>query len=442
MFDTLGIALELRAGRMNHGLAPRDSLLVVGESLFSALTSTGQFERLPLQLRLLATTGLMVERYPQDPEAQYEWADARLHYGIAARTSLQEIYDGFAKVVALDSSFGPGFLHGPMMALATGRVEVARRLSRRLLDLQPSPETAEQYELILRMTDSVPLGADSFRALLGRSSDHGLVQGAINLSYYPDSAESAAQFAREWARRSPPDRSMYASTFIAARGHLRDALAVAGKAGPNRGAKYLPWWNALLVVTGLPKPDSLSAVFARSLRGPFYRDSVPMAMGALTLWAGGADTAPLARYLKVADSLASRPDAPPGIKVEPARVRAFLALARRDSADALRQLLALPDSLYPDDVDVRFARSNLLVSARRDEEALASLEYPYWDFAMLLNPLRLLQRGRVAERLGRHETAIESYRSVLAWWRHPDPELQPYVTEAKQALSRLTAEAK
>jgi tetratricopeptide (TPR) repeat protein len=217
---------------------------------------------------------------------------------------------------------------------------------------------------------------------------------------------------------------------------------VAGKAAPNRGGKFLPWWNALLVVAGLPKPDTLSGALARTLTGPFFRDSVPMAMGAVALWAGAGDTAPLARYLRVADSLAGRPDAPPGIRLEPARVGAFLALARRDSAEALRRFLAMPDSLYGTDVDVRFARSNLLVAAHRDDEALASLENPYWDFAMVLNPLRLLQRGRVAERLGRRDTAIDSYRSVLAWWRHPDPELQPYVGEAKLALSRLTAEAK
>src|SRR5262249_28252814 len=142
------------------------------------------------------------------------------------------------------------------------------------------------------------------------------------------------------------------------------------------------------------------------------------------------------------DSLARRPDAPPGSRQEPARASAFLALARRDTADALSKLLALPDSLYGSDDDVRFARSNLLVAARRDEEALGSLENPYWDWGSPLDPLRLIQRGRVAERLERRETAIESYRSVIAIWRHPDPELQPYVTEAKQALSRLTGEAK
>lgn len=51
-----------------------------------------------------------------------------------------------------------------------------------------------------------------------------------------------------------------------------------------------------------------------------------------------------------------------------------------------------------------------------------------------------LQRGRVLERIGRREDAIEDYRFTASVWRDADPELQAYVTEARQALSRLTAE--
>jgi hypothetical protein len=35
---------------------------------------------------------------------------------------------------------------------------------------------------------------------------------------------------------------------------------------------------------------------------------------------------------------------------------------------------------------------------------------------------------------------VEDYRFTAAAWRHADPELQPYVTEARQALARLTSE--
>jgi hypothetical protein len=46
----------------------------------------------------------------------------------------------------------------------------------------------------------------------------------------------------------------------------------------------------------------------------------------------------------------------------------------------------------------------------------------------------------VAERMGDREKAARDYQYVVAVWRHADPELQPYVTEAREALTRLAAE--
>ena len=53
-----------------------------------------------------------------------------------------------------------------------------------------------------------------------------------------------------------------------------------------------------------------------------------------------------------------------------------------------------------------------------------------------------LERGRVNERLGNREKAVESYSFVAAAWRNADPELQPLVEEAKEAVARLTAEGR
>jgi hypothetical protein len=47
---------------------------------------------------------------------------------------------------------------------------------------------------------------------------------------------------------------------------------------------------------------------------------------------------------------------------------------------------------------------------------------------------------RVAERIGEREQAIQSYSWVVGMWRRPDPELEPYVAEARDGLARLTAE--
>ena len=48
-----------------------------------------------------------------------------------------------------------------------------------------------------------------------------------------------------------------------------------------------------------------------------------------------------------------------------------------------------------------------------------------------------LERGRTYERLGDTAGARTAYRTVLDLWRHADPELQPLVTEAADAVARL-----
>jgi len=51
-----------------------------------------------------------------------------------------------------------------------------------------------------------------------------------------------------------------------------------------------------------------------------------------------------------------------------------------------------------------------------------------------------LERARVAERLGDREKAARDYQYVANVWRHADPELQPYVTEAREGLTRVVGE--
>ena len=51
-----------------------------------------------------------------------------------------------------------------------------------------------------------------------------------------------------------------------------------------------------------------------------------------------------------------------------------------------------------------------------------------------------LERARLAEKLGEVAKAKQWYGYITALWRHADPELQPLVTEAREAMERLTSE--
>jgi hypothetical protein len=51
-----------------------------------------------------------------------------------------------------------------------------------------------------------------------------------------------------------------------------------------------------------------------------------------------------------------------------------------------------------------------------------------------------LELGRIAERLGERHKAAECYGFVVATWRRPDPELLPYMAQARDGLARLGVE--
>jgi hypothetical protein len=93
----------------------------------------------------------------------------------------------------------------------------------------------------------------------------------------------------------------------------------------------------------------------------------------------------------------------------------------------------------------RFTLARLLVDGRRDREAWRILQGEHRFSTLDPTPTEVLWallRGRVAERLGERERAIQSYAWVVGMWRNADPELQPYVREAREGLERLTGEEK
>jgi tetratricopeptide (TPR) repeat protein len=118
-----------------------------------------------------------------------------------------------------------------------------------------------------------------------------------------------------------------------------------------------------------------------------------------------------------------------------------LALARRDTAQASSLMLQAPDSLCPNFLPFHMFRAHLLAETGRDREAANLFDRtPLYDrdSRSAGSVLAVLQRGRVAERLGDREKAIQCYQLVLDLWRHADPELRSYLEEARAGLSRLT----
>jgi hypothetical protein len=132
----------------------------------------------------------------------------------------------------------------------------------------------------------------------------------------------------------------------------------------------------------------------------------------------------------------------------PALTRVHLALARADSAEALRRVLALPDSVYARDWRVRLLKFRLLAARERDADAANVFDAQLRVPRSPLWVLGALERARIAERRSQRESdvvvrqierarAAEYYRFVADVWSHADARLAGYVAEARTGLERL-----
>jgi len=457
--DSLTTRYQLRAGAMNHGLAPRDSFLVQADSLMTMVfegpqTLAGRWWT--YGKRAIGTLEEAVRRYPDDPELWYSLGDARFHAGMLAGESSRQSLDAFDKAIALDSTFSPAYVHPMQLGGLLEGPAGARRYALGYLRAGGGGRYAGEARAIASLLD--PATGPQRRARLVDSLS-GLASGAttgkpvlIGAEFTEatfalhDSAESDVTFARAVAAgllkqgRTAGDTvnaRAFAALALGNRGHLRAALDSGGDGIPQLAIQYL--------MLGALPPDSANQVIAG-----YTRRIANGNWSALAWWAGRGDTASITTFLQHVDSVHRKP--PPNFPPVATELvgyilqegPAYLALARHDTTAALALFEALPDTACFGSCPLDpLVRVELLAARGRDQEAARRLsEEPAFNHREPLpsDVLWSLERGRVNERLKNLDVAREAYADVVAHWAGGDPSLQGYVDEARAALQRLSPE--
>jgi hypothetical protein len=197
-----------------------------------------------------------------------------------------------------------------------------------------------------------------------------------------------------------------------------------------------------LALLGAVPAETAAAAFQRSLE----QDPASGVSGHVLIlpwFFARRDTAALGRFASLYDSLARRDSVPLAKALRQygaSAARAYATLVGGDSTVALRAFASLPDSMCEDALDgcrhEKLILSRLLRAAGEDRKAFELMKR--WTG---VDAEVVLERARLAERLGEREMAIKSYRFVAEVWRHADPELQPFVREARNGLDRVMAES-
>jgi eukaryotic-like serine/threonine-protein kinase len=423
-----------RAARFNHGLSPRDSLLVVANGEFAQLGAAQNALPFGAQLQLFATLHEGVRRYANDPEMWYALGDAQYHWGWGDKVGVpeSEVLRSFDRAIALDSAFTPAYLHAIEIGFRYG-TPTGRRYLLAYLAQSPTDYQADGMRLADRLTDPARAATPETRQILDTASIGQLGSLVPAILEWPDSGETLVGLAPYYLRAKSHDHPVDSATRLrrvasgmALRGHLRSALAT------DRTSSLL--MVALLAGDAPAATDSI--LFRQSSTGHACGDC------AISVWGMIGDTMMIQKALRIVDSLAKSPKssvAPGALQYTKALAHAYLALDRRDTVNALREFLSLPDSLCHECGWSWLTRAQLLESQGRLAEAAALLDHT----SVLNTPMGVLtefERARVAEKLGDKARARDGYAFVAGMWQRGDPFFLQYASDAREGLKRLSGE--
>jgi hypothetical protein len=193
-----------------------------------------------------------------------------------------------------------------------------------------------------------------------------------------------------------------------------------------------------LALLGCAAPDSASAIVRMLERR--YEGQPRRLVIYLPWWSATGDTVRLATMRRFGESVArtgADGAARSSGRMLAASASGYLALARRDSGEALARFLEAPDTLCQFCDAQRLAKARLFAATGRAREAIGVLEF---DLERNIFPLAFalrLQRARLAEQLGDTATAADDYSRVWRAWGRGDPALRDSAEVARAALERL-----
>ncbi len=440
-FDSVYMALALRAGALNHGLAPRDSLLVAVDSLSASAYQAQPVVDWSVIRRVHAVAQELTRRYPDDVESWYALGEARYHLGSSVGSSPRLALEAFDQAIARDSSYIPSYIHAVELAAWVESPEAGAAYARKYVALAPNDGSAAGMALAARLLEASARPTDIPR-LLHDASPSALEDAWLVLRRVPDSAETGIAVARAFAAGppgnerwlTPADRRRRLGVGLLYRGRVRDGAKILFE-----DPRSIPPQLVEAALLSATPPDSAAPVFRRWLD----QGAILAAAHALPWWAAEGDSGSIRRLRRVSDSVSRA--VPAGVDRNLAAyisraALVYLAVAARDTATAIRRLEALPDSLCPICYLERLTLAQLLSARHDDLKAAALLDRWLTEVLVPSQVFWVLERARVAERLGDRQRAARDYQYVAGAWRHADANLQPYVTEAREGLGRIAAE--
>ncbi len=424
-----------RAIRLRRGGSPRDSLLLHGDSLRLAVvrrtpSANDAVDDIPGLSALFATLTEATRRYPSDAELWLELGDAGYHFGEFGGRADSVALNDFERAIALDTMMLVPQLHAYQLALRLSRFRDAARYARGVARL--APQLAPYYTTLATVLDSAPALSAVARAHLDTADARTVAFVMQEIGNVPEATPlsqivTTIQLQRLAQNPALPDSAPFA----------RYALMLQAKGGKNiaSGAPLTFVDRTQLARIGL-LPTEPVLTEARQL----LTNDPNTALAAMPLLAAAGDTVAVAAMIGPSDSLDAqlRTTGNTTAAHRGDLARAYLALARGDSASALRTLLSLPMATCGNAPCAVLTTAPMLMAAKRNADAARVLDraLPSSTGSITL-PRAMALRAEVAERMSDRSTARYWYQRVIAQWGAGDAAVQPAVQAARAGLGRV-----
>jgi TolB-like protein len=426
--------------RFSSRLPPRSRRLLEGYRAFD--------EGSP---RAIDSMRAYVAEYPGDLEGWYTYGEALYHLRELEPNGPDTIMAAFDKVIAGDSTLTPAVIH-PLEITLVYRDSARFGRYLRLFERTAPPRHVAAHRTAGELAWGPEPTDSALRAALAAVPYVGFL--AVASAYRDETATSdtvLARFARlqdafpansPFRRSAPIGRGFALVGF----GRLREVEALidtVAAISPGAAVGMLGWPIVLGIAPrsfGGARLDSLMSLDpeAGNLRKTAYRDVLKAMVRGQTE----------AASRKAAEGM-ELPDGSPDSTRNRALLEAtggWARMVRGDTAggiDAMRSGLAKaggPNSAE----ETAFLRFQLATALAADsdtrEEGISRLRYGFDNAALYLVPLVYLALGRAYEDAGKTDSAAMAYGRFVRLWDKADPELQGRVSEAREALQRLTAE--
>jgi serine/threonine-protein kinase len=420
-----------KAGQLiRPGLSTHDSLFLTAVGHYARVNARGVRNASETRAAIAAMQ-TAVDQYPNDPEAWYMLGDIRYHSDFTLTD--REALGYFDKAIAADSDFAPAYIHAIELASRYG-TDASRKYAEAYLRRDPRDFEGEGVRLA-----ALAINPRTTPSQLQTEIDTlppRVAQKAFTaISRLPDSAQTTVRLLRGAIHRAPtPESERSVNGLIASQlalhGRVNEAWPIAVK------AKH--YVMAEIAGLGLIPADSAKKVLMPLLNE--RNDAFMMPIPFLASIHDSVALSQAADRIEVAMRKDTAVARQPIVNYVVSSLRGYAALARSDTAAATRLFESLPDSLVNIPFDV-FTRARLI--GRTDPKRAIALLERHSPNPDLLYTAKELERGRLAEKIGDKERAVDAYSFVAAAWRDPDsPQLRDAAKEARDALQRLDSDGR